>query len=133
MEVTGCRILKEPKEIRLEVLFDTDKAFVKKDYLYEIQQVADFMQKYPSVRTQIQGHTDSRGNDRHNKKLSQRRADAVRQVLINRFNVSPSRLSAIGYGEERLVVVPERNSADFLQNRRVIAYIKTVVEEVEGI
>ncbi|MCK5522677.1 MAG: OmpA family protein [Thiomargarita sp.] len=133
MEVTGCRILKEPKEIRLEVLFDTNKAVVKKDYFYEIQQVADFMQKYPSVRTQIQGHTDSRGNDKHNKKLSQRRADAVRQVLINRFNVSPSRLSAVGYGEESLVVVQERSSADFLQNRRVIAYIKTVVEEVEGI
>ncbi len=133
MERTGCRILKEPKEIRLEVLFDTDKAVVKQDYFYEIQQVAEFMQKYPSVRTQIQGHTDSRGNDRHNKKLSQRRADAVRNVLINRFNISPLRLSAIGYGEERLVVVPERSSADFLQNRRVIAYIKTVVEKVEGI
>ncbi len=132
IEVTGCRILEVPKEIRLEVLFDYDKAIVKQQYFSEIQKVADFMRKYPSTNTEIQGHTDSRGSDAYNQDLSQRRADSVREVLVSQFGIDPSRLSSVGYGESRLLVSPELTDLDYQMNRRVMAHIETVVEKVEG-
>ncbi len=132
IEVTGCRILEVPVKIRLEVLFDYDKAIVKQQYFSEIQKVADFMKKYPSTNTEIQGHTDSRGSDAYNQDLSQRRADAVREVLVSQFNINPSRLSSVGYGESRLLVSPELTDLDYQMNRRVMAHIETVVEKVEG-
>jgi OOP family OmpA-OmpF porin len=132
IEVTGCRILEVPVKIRLEVLFDTNKAVVKEQYFSDIQRVADFMRKYPSTNTEIQGHTDSRASDAYNQDLSQRRADSVREILVSQFNINPSRLSSVGYGESRLLVSPELTDLDYQMNRRVMAHIETVVEKVEG-
>ncbi len=132
VETTGCRILEVPKEIELKVLFDYDKAIVKSEYYEEIKQVADFMAKYPSTSTEIQGHTDSRGSDSYNEGLSQRRAEAVHDVLINEYQIDPSRIRAVGYGESQLLVDPEVTEEDYQMNRRVIARIETVVKEVEG-
>lgn len=124
---TGCPFIKEPKEIELKVLFDYDQAIVKQQYFDEIQEVADFMNQYPNTGTEIQGHTDSRGSDAYNQDLSQRRADAVREVLVNHFNIHPSRLTSVGYGESRLLVSPEVTDLDYQTNRRVIARIETMV------
>ncbi len=132
IETTGCRILEVPKEIELKVLFDTNEAVVKPEYYEEIKQVADFMAKYPSTSTEIQGHTDSRGKSSYNEGLSQRRAEAVHDVLINEYQINPSRLRAVGYGEVQLLVSPEITDEDYQMNRRVIARIETVVKEVEG-
>jgi OOP family OmpA-OmpF porin len=132
VETTGCRILEVPKEIELKVLFDTNEAIVKSEYYEEIKQVADFMAKYPSTSTEIQGHTDSRGKSSYNEGLSQRRADAVLDVLINEYQINPSRIRAVGYGENQLLVSPEVTDEDYQMNRRVIARIETVVKEVEG-
>jgi OOP family OmpA-OmpF porin len=131
VETTGCRILEVPKEIELKVLFDYDEAVVKPEYYDEIKRVADFMAKYPSTSTEIQGHTDSRGSDSYNQGLSQRRAEAVHDVLIQEYNIDPSRLRAVGYGESQLLVDPEVSEEDYQMNRRVIARIETVVKEVE--
>lgn len=132
VETTGCRILEVPKEIELKVLFDTNEAIVKPEYYEEIKRVADFMAKYPSTSTEIQGHTDSRGKSSYNEGLSQRRADAVLDVLINEYQINPSRIRAVGYGETQLLVSPEVTDEDYQMNRRVIARIETVVKEVEG-
>jgi OOP family OmpA-OmpF porin len=130
IETTGCRILTVPKEIRLEILFDSNKAVVKPQYFRSIQEVADFMRKYPSTNTEIQGHTDSRGSEAYNRKLSQRRADAVRMTLVNEFGVAETRLTAVGYGESD-PIADNRTAEGRQQNRRVVARIETVVEEVE--
>ncbi len=132
VETTGCRILEVPKEIELKVLFDTNEAIVKSEFYEEIKQVADFMAKYPSTSTEIQGHTDSRGKSSYNQELSQRRADAVLDVLVNEYQIDPSRIRAVGYGENQLLVSPEVTDEDYQMNRRVIARIETVVKEVEG-
>jgi len=52
---------------------------------------------------EIEGHTDSSGSWSHNKKLSKERANAVTRYLINHHSISPARLKAIGYGEDRLL------------------------------
>jgi len=131
IETTGCRILEVPEEITLTVLFDTNKSMVKSEYYAEIQQVSDFMAKYPSTSTEIQGHTDSSGSDDYNLNLSQQRSDAVLEVLISQFNISPSRLIAVGYGESQ-PITDNSTREGRQQNRRVVARIETVVKQIEG-
>lgn len=106
--------------IDLEVLFDTDKHFVKEQYMTRIIEVAQFMRQYPNAVANIEGHTDSRASDSYNQALSQRRVDAVRRILIERFGIAPDRLNAVGYGESRPVAsnaTPEGRQL----NRRVVA------------
>jgi|GEM_PF-435554 len=66
----------------------------------------------------VEGHTDSKGNNDYNKRLSQRRADTVRNVLVQN-GVSAEDVRAIGYGEEKLLVREEKTEIDFAKNRRV--------------
>lgn len=111
VDADGCYIIIEkPVTIRLEVLFDFDKSVVKPEYYPEIKKVADFMKQYPMTDTVIEGHTDSVGTAAYNLSLSQRRAEAVRQVLIDQFNVDASRLTSVGYGEERPIatIAPQK-------------------------
>lgn len=115
----GCPImLEEVARITLSVQFDFDQAVVKPEYFEDIRQVADFLVAHEDVVATVEGHTDSTGTDEYNQDLSERRAAAVRQVLIERFNVSPARISSVGYGESRPVTSND-TSEGRAQNRRV--------------
>lgn len=123
----GCAIVEPPDEealesIELKVLFDTDSAIVKPAYHSEIQQVADFLARNVQAQVIIEGHTDARGNADYNVKLSQRRAEAVRQVLIEHMGVAPERVSAVGFGGQRLLREGDTKEAHDA-NRRVVATI----------
>lgn len=85
--------------IELEVLFETDKSVVQPEYYSKISEVAEFMAQYPNTMVTIEGHTDSRASEQYNQALSQRRVDAVKEVLIAQFGIDPERLNASGYGE----------------------------------
>ena len=115
----------EEVSITLEVLFDTNKAIVKPEYLPDIQKVADFMRQYPNTTADIEGHTDSRGSNALNKRLSQRRADAVRQMLTSKFGIEASRLRAVGYGEER-PIADNKTDDGRRKNRRVVAVLRAM-------
>ncbi|MGE0590133.1 MAG: OmpA family protein, partial [Cyclobacteriaceae bacterium] len=67
-----------------------------------IQDFISMMEKSPTMKVEIGGHTDALGPDEYNQILSQRRADAVKKYL-ERLGVDPSRISAVGYGESRPV------------------------------
>lgn len=119
----GCPIpVEEVARIELDVKFDFDRSEVRPQYFPDIQEVAEFMSQYPDVIVELEGHTDSMGTDQYNQGLSQRRAEAVRQVLIGRYDVQASRVSATGYGESRPVASNE-TAAGREQNRRVITVI----------
>ncbi|HBG29197.1 OmpA family protein [Candidatus Macondimonas diazotrophica] len=129
VDADGCYIIIEkPVTIRLEVLFDFDKSVVKPEYYPEIKKVADFMKQYPMTDTVIEGHTDSIGTNAYNLSLSQRRAEAVRQVLIDQFNVDASRLTSVGYGEER-PIADNRTAEGRQLNRRVVAVVSATKKE----
>lgn len=107
------------ENIELRVLFDNDKSFVKPHYYAEIERVAQFMQRHPEATATIEGHTDSNASDMYNVRLSQRRVDAVKKILVENYGVSANRLNSIGYGESRPVAsnaTPEGRQ----QNRRVV-------------
>ncbi|PID66978.1 MAG: cell envelope biogenesis protein OmpA [Gammaproteobacteria bacterium] len=111
--------VKRATRIELNVLFDKGKAVVKKTYYPEIGRVADYMRKYPKVTAVIEGHTDSSASEDYNKKLSQRRVDAVKKILVNKFSIDDSRLKAVGYGESR-PISSNRTAAGRQKNRRVM-------------
>lgn len=66
----------------------------------------------------IEGHTDSRGEESYNQALSQRRAETVKRVLVQN-GLSDGDLTAVGFGEEKLLVNPEVTDIDYARNRRV--------------
>jgi outer membrane protein OmpA-like peptidoglycan-associated protein len=75
----------EAVRVELDVKFDFDKSVVKEDSMADIQSLADFMKQYPQTSTVVEGHTDSVGSDAYNQGLSERRANAVRDVLVNQY------------------------------------------------
>lgn len=127
MVETQTPVLAEKVTIDLEVLFETDKAIVRPEYYAKIAELAEFMKQYPNTVVTIEGHTDSHGKDDYNQALSQRRVDAVKQVLISQFGVSVERLSAIGYGESQ-----PRASNDTVEGRQLNRRVVAVVEERSG-
>lgn len=123
VDAQGCPIeVEEVARVELMVNFEFDRDEVQSQYFAEIEEVADFMAEYDDVVIELEGHTDSRGTEAYNEDLSQRRADAVRQVLIERFNVQGSRISTRGFGE-RQPIASNDTDAGRAQNRRVITVI----------
>lgn len=119
----------EPETVRveLEVLFDFDKANVKDGSYADIQNLAEFMKQYPQLTTTVEGHTDSVGPDAYNQKLSERRAGAVRQVLVEQYGVEAERVSSVGYGEARPIADNSTKEGRAL-NRRVEAAVEAQVQ-----
>ena len=125
----GCYILlKESREIELEVNFPNNSSVISDQYLSEIKEVADFMTEYPNTAAVIEGHTDDRGSESYNQELSERRAAKVAEVLVQQFSVDAGRVSSVGYGEARPKADNE-TSAGRSANRRVVAVISTTVEK----
>ena len=105
--------------ILMGVEFDTAKATLRHGSTERLDYVVDFMTHKPSARLEISGHTDNVGNKKDNKKLSQQRADAVRDYLVSK-GIDASRVQTVGYGDERPIAsnaTPEGRQ----QNRRIEA------------
>ncbi|MBX2857134.1 MAG: OmpA family protein [Cellvibrionaceae bacterium] len=128
----GCPLkLEKTIEIELKVNFDSNSDIVKPQYYPEIQQVAEFLSQYAGTAVVIEGHTDTMGAASYNKSLSQKRADAVANVLTSRFNVESSRVTAVGYGEEQ-PIADESTRQGLIANRRVVAKVSTKVEALQA-
>jgi len=85
------------------IFFDFDKWNIRTDAQYELENIVDVMRAHPTMVIKIESHTDSRGSDRYNMKLSDRRAKSTRDYLLSR-GIAPERIeSAIGYGETQLL------------------------------
>ncbi len=124
----GCVILDaSQREQTLAVHFDTNQSVVKDEYQIEIEEFADFLREYNNTTVVIEGHTDSDGAEDYNQALSERRANAVMNVLINRYRIAASRLSAVGYGESRPVAT-NSTAAGKAQNRRIDASVSVRVQ-----
>ncbi len=80
--------------------FDFDKSNIKPEWAGVLDEAALIMKDYPNMKVMIEGHTDSKGTEPYNQKLSERRARAVFDYLANK-GISPSRMQTIGYGETR--------------------------------
>jgi OmpA-OmpF porin, OOP family len=100
-----------------EILFDVDQAELKPGGMQQLARVAEFLRENPDRNVLIEGHTDSTAPDAYNLALSQRRANAVEDFLITQ-GVDPTRISAVGYGEQ-LPIATNDTAAGRQANRRV--------------
>ena len=124
----GCpKTLTEEVSIELKINFENNSNVVKQSYYSEIEKVAAFMNQYADTTVEIAGYTDDRGSESYNRNLSQRRADSVREVLINKFSVARDRVSAIGYGEANPIASND-TAEGRATNRRVVAKVSSTVE-----
>lgn len=91
------------KKLKLQpIYFDFDKATIRPDAAAELAQVVEVLKLYPNINLDIRSHTDSRGNDTYNMKLSDRRAKATMQWMIDQ-GIDKTRLTGKGYGESQLI------------------------------
>ncbi len=112
----------EKATMHLEVEFETGKAVVAQGYDNDLKELAAFMSEHPTTKIEVQGHTDSSGSKALNDKLSQSRADAVRNHLVNELKVDGSRVWAKGYGSAS--PHGDNKTAEGRKlNRRVVAVI----------
>ena len=111
-------------------LFDFDRDILDEAFFQDLHRLAAEMSNFPDCRFEISGYTDSRGSDAYNDRLSQRRAETIRQMLIDRENFNPDVLEAVGYGERRLQVPNAQTEEEHAQNRRV--EVRIILDEESG-
>ncbi len=102
---------------RRAVYFEYDKSLVGGEYLSMIEAHADFLLRHPDKGALLEGHADNRGSNEYNLALGQRRADAVRDIMLSR-GVSESQLESLSFGEERPRALGN-TEASWAENRRV--------------
>lgn len=98
------------------IFFDFDKATLRDVSIPELTRLINFLNEVPSLRIEISGHTDSRGSDEYNQKLSEDRAKAVVAYLVEK-GISAKRLEYKGYGETKPIATNETDEGR-QQNRR---------------
>ena len=103
------------QEVR-DAYFDYDKAEIRPDAQTALQKTADFLKRYPEARVVIEGHCDERGSTEYNLALGDRRANAVKQYLIN-LGIPASSMNTVSYGKEKPFCT-ESNESCWQQNRR---------------
>ncbi len=91
------------KAIKIEnIYYDYDKSFIRKDAAIELDKIVSLLKDNPSIKIEMGSHTDARGSDSYNMKLSQRRAKSAMEYIISQ-GISKERMSWRGYGETVLV------------------------------
>ncbi|HTL08445.1 MAG TPA: OmpA family protein [Chitinophagaceae bacterium] len=99
------------------VFFDFDKYDLRPESFVELDRVVDLLQENPAIEIEMSAHTDSRGSDEYNFKLSDNRARSVREYIVSK-GIAPGRIISQGYGETKPVADNETDDGRQI-NRRV--------------
>ncbi len=117
-ENAGCpEIQTKMNELAKRIYFKSGATTIEGVALKPLDEVAAILAKYPATKLIIEGHTDNVGNAANNKKLSQKRADAIKAYFIKK-GIIADRLEAAGYGSEK-PIADNKKEAGRTQNRRV--------------
>ena len=123
VDLSGCTIYSaSTSNIEIGIPFSADSSDVRSQYIQEISRLADFLKENPTKQVEIQGHASLDGDRKYNRKLSEKRAFAVAEILIKQFDVEPKRVKSFGYGidQPRVNEISVRANA---ANRRIEAVI----------
>ena len=123
VDARGCAVeLEELVTIDLALEFDSNSASLRPEHAEEIEKAVQFLRSYPNAAAVIEGHTDSDGAAGYNLQLSEQRARAVLDFMVQQRGISVDRLSAVGYGESR-PVGPNDTTLGKQANRRVAVVV----------
>ncbi|MEX0313653.1 MAG: OmpA family protein [Allomuricauda sp.] len=115
-EVTE-EVQKQLNDYARTILFDTGKSSIKAESTSVMVDIIQILNEYPNAKFTVEGHTDSVGSAKLNQSLSEKRANSVRDFLIDK-GIAAGRLTAIGYGEDKPIAT-NNTRAGRKQNRRV--------------
>jgi outer membrane protein OmpA-like peptidoglycan-associated protein len=107
MNIARLCLVPEPPKVNESfvvenVFYEYDKSLIKPESFPALDQIVRMMNTYPDLVIEISGHTDSKGSDIYNQRLSEARAQAVVAYLVSK-GISKARLSSKGYGESKPV------------------------------
>lgn len=112
------KLITEGKLVSYGIYFDVNKDVVKPESAGTLKQIADVLKENPAVRIKIVGHTDADGDDASNLDLSKRRGAAVKNALVNSYEIDAARIETDGKGEKE-PVAPNDSAVNKAKNRRV--------------
>jgi outer membrane protein OmpA-like peptidoglycan-associated protein len=104
--------------LTLHVNFATNKATFAKAEDADVEKALEFLKKYPAAKFTLEGHTDSTGSPEYNQKLSEKRAEAVKERLVKKGGIDPVRISTAGFGETK-PIADNKTVKGRAENRRV--------------
>lgn len=129
VDTVGCSIFTETAvRIDLKAQFDNDSSVVKPEYHVDIEKLANFLKRFPNTDVEIAGHASNVGTPVYNMALSQRRADAVADVLVTQYGIDRSRVKATGYGVTKPRAAGNTAAAHAV-NRRIEGHVTASVKE----
>jgi len=102
------------------VLFDFNQSVVKSKYDKDLEKAADLLKKNPGLKIRIEGNTDNIGTAAYNQKLSEKRADAVKDCLVRKYGIDAARIDSVGYGLEKPVADNKTKQGRQLNRRAVL-------------
>jgi outer membrane protein OmpA-like peptidoglycan-associated protein len=108
-----------------DLLFDYDSANLRPGATASLQKLGRLIQRNPEAVFKVEGHTDSFGSDEYNMDLSQRRAETVKEWLVQNMGIQPDLIQTQGYGKTRLIVPGNLSVEEQQLNRRVEIVIRT--------
>ncbi len=115
------KVTTDGKIIMHGILFDIDKATLKPESMGSINQIYSLLKKDPSLKFEIDGHTDNTGEAAHNLALSQQRADAVKAQLVS-MGIDALRLATKGFGDTK--PISDNSSPEGKANNRRVEFVK---------
>ncbi len=128
VDVDGCPIVISDREVELldtgkitvrNINFDTGKWAIRPESFKVLDEIGGILIQWPDLRVEIGGHTDSRGSDKMNQDLSEKRANSVRDYLLSHFpQIRGDQYTAVGYGEKE-PIADNQTQTGMAKNRRV--------------
>jgi len=114
----GLKPIKVGEKVVLKnIFFEFDSYNLQAKSKVEVGKLVDFMKQNPKVQIEIGGHTDSDGSDTYNQKLSEDRANSVKQYILSNSDLNPDRLTAKGYGESEPIATNNTEEGKALNRR----------------
>ena len=121
LEGSGVRVQRNGNQINLimpgDITFGVDQSNIRSDFTGVLESVALVLKEFDATAIRVAGHTDSSGSDSYNQMLSERRADSVKDFLLNQ-GIPNNRIVSVGYGESQPVASND-TEAGRQANRRV--------------